>query len=621
MNPTDQPPSSTSHQPGKTPFREFLDGGGLALFDGAMGTTLYSRGSFINRAFEELNLTKPALVQSVHADYLAAGAEILETNTFAANRARLSPYGLAEQVAAINSAAVDLAREAAAGRAWVAGAMGPLGIRIEPFGPTSMAEAREVFAEQARVLERGGVDLFLLETFGNVPELLQAVAAVRELTSRPIVAQVAVAKRGVTREGMPVQDAAVQLAEAGADVVGVNCSEALSILDSLEKMREAVSLPLSAQPNAGQPHTVDGRNIYLASPEYLAAWARRAARAGARLLGGCCGTTPAHIEAVRQTLKAEQLPGSSLPRIVRPRRSSRSATPLPPETKSSLAAALLSGKFVTGVELPLPTGWVTDRVLEVTGQLAGAGVDFVAFPDGPRTEARMSPMAMAQVCLREGGIEPLIHYSCRERRLSRIQSDLLGACAVGIANLLVVTGEPQTAGVDAKPDLDVDSIGAVNLVNALNHGQDRAGNHIGRPTRFFTGVRLDPTNFDMDREKSRYHWKIDAGAEFAVTSPIFDPRALRLFLQQWPGRQIPIVATVWPLRSAREAEFFEQELAEVPVPRVIVERMQQAEEAGTAVEEGVAIARELVAQLTPGVQGIQVVAPELDVVAALKVLQ
>ncbi len=620
MNPDTPTPQPQSSEPGVTPFAGFLASGGLALFDGAMGTTLYARGSFINRAFEELNLTKPALVQSVHADYLAAGAEVLETNTFAANRARLSPYGLAEEVAAINAAAVEIARAAAAGRAWVAGAIGPLGIRIEPFGPTSLAEARQVFSEQAEALEAGGVDLFLLETFGNVPELMQAVAAVKGVTRKPIIAQVAVAKRGVTREGMPIQDAAVQLAEAGVDAVGVNCSEALSILDALERLREAVDLPLSAQPNAGQPHTVDGRNIYLASPEYLAAWARRAARAGARLLGGCCGTTPAHIEAVRQALREEQPAQHSGQRIAKPRVSSSAPPPVPSASKSTLAASLLSGKFVTGVELPLPTGWVPDRVLAQTARLAEAGVNFVAFPDGPRTEARMSPIAMAQVSLTSGDIEPLVHYSCRDRRLSRIQSDLLGACAVGIANLLVVTGEPQTAGVDAKPDLDVDSIGAVNLVNALNHGQDRAGNFIGPPTRFFTGVRLDPTNFDMQRELNRYHWKLDAGADFALTSPVFDPTALQRLLTEWQGRKVPVIATVWPLRSAREAEFFEQELAEVPVPPDIVARMQAAEESGTARDEGIAIARELVAQLRPLVQGIQVVTPELEVGDALLVL-
>jgi len=296
-------------------------------------------------------------------------------------------------------------------------------------------------------------------------------------------------------------------------------------------------------------------------------------------------------------------------------------TPLPPETKSRLAAALHSGRFVKGVELPLPTGWEVGRIDEATRRLDEANLTFVAFPDGPRTEARMSPVSMAHLVTREDGVEPLVHYSCRDRRLPRIQSDLLSACAQGLANILVVTGEPIAPGVDAPTDLDVDSIGAVNLAVCLNHGQDIGGNIIGRPTRFFTGVRIDPTHFDRERELSRLYWKVDAGAEFAVTAPVFDPEALGAFLDSWQGRTIPVIASIWPLRSAREAEFFEQELAEVPVPSALVHRMQQAESEGRESEEGVAIAKELADALAPTVQGIQIVAPDLEVEAALTVLQ
>jgi homocysteine S-methyltransferase len=613
-------PETPTVRPGEQPFGEFLAGSGIALFDGAMGTMLYAKGIFINLAFEELNLSRPGLVREVHAEYVAAGADILESNTFAANRFRLSPHGLADSVAAINISGVEIAREAAGRHAWVAGAMGPLGVRIEPFGPISRNEAREVFEEQARALAEAGVDLFIIETFSHLPEMEEAIRAVRAVADVPIVAQVAVAKRGVTREGVAPGQAAVLLAEAGADAVGVNCSEALSVLDALEGMREAVATPLSAQPNAGQPHTVDGRNIYLATPDYLVAWGRRAIRGGARLLGGCCGTTPDHIRALRQAIGGGAAPVAAAPRIIKPVVSARTPTPLPPDTKSRLAKALLHGQFVTGVELPLPTGWEVDRINAATRRLDDAGLTFVAFPDGPRNEARMSPITMAQLVTRPQGAEPVVHYSCRARRLPRIQSDMLGACAQGIANILVVTGEPISPGMDAPADLDVDSIGTVNLLVCLNHGQDFGGNVIGRPTRFFTGVRIDPTHFDRERELSRLFWKVDAGAEFAITAPVFDPHALQEFLAGWNGPTIPVIATIWPLRSAREAEFFEQELAEVPVPAELVKRMQQAEKDGREIEEGIAIARELAVAIKPQVQGIQIVAPDLKVESALAVL-
>ena len=614
-------PETPALKPGEQPFGEFLAGSGIALFDGAMGTMLYTKGVFINLAFEELNLSRPGLVRDVHAEYLAAGADILESNTFAANRFRLSPHGLADSVAAINTRGVEIAREAAAGHAWVAGAMGPLGVRIEPFGPIARTEASEVFEEQARALADAGVDLFILETFGHLPEMEEAIRAVRAITDIPIVAQMAVGKRGVTREGVAAGQAAVTLADAGADAVGVNCSEALSVLDALESMRDAVAAPLSAQPNAGQPHTVDGRNIYLATPDYLVAWGRRAIRSGARLLGGCCGTTPDHIRALRQATGGDAPPVTAAPRIIKPVVSARTPTPLPPDTKSRLAQALLHGRFVTGVELPLPTGWEVDRINAATQTLDDADLTFVAFPDGPRNEARMSPVTMAQLVTRLQGVEPVVHYSCRDRRLSRIQSDMLGACAQGIANVLIVTGEPISPGMDAPVDLDVDSIGAVNLLVCLNHGQDIGGNVIGRPTRFFTGVRIDPTHFDRDRELSRLFWKVDAGAEFAITAPVFDPQALEDFLAGWDGPKIPVIATIWPLRSAREAEFFEQELAEVPVPAGFVRRMQQAEQDDREVEEGIAIAGEVARAIKPQVQGIQVVAPDLEVESALAVLK
>jgi homocysteine S-methyltransferase len=603
-------------RPGAEPFADLVARGGVALFDGAMGTMLYIRGVFINRSFEELNLKQPGLVRDVHSEYLAAGADILQTNTYAANRFKLSPRGLAERVQEINTRGVEIAREAAAGRAWVAASVGPLGVRIEPFGPIGRDEARDVFAEQVRAVEDAGVDLYILETFTHLPELEEAMRAVRAASKLPVVATVAVGKGGRTREGVAAGEAAARIAEAGADVIGVNCSEALAVLEGLEAMQAAVDVPLIGQPNAGQPRTVEGRNIYLASPDYIVAWARRALRAGAHFLGGCCGTTPDHIRALRQVI-GDAVPATAAHAVARTADAEPHAEPVALEEKSALARAIASERFVIGAELPLPTGWTAEAEFAAAAELADGGIDFLALPEGPRTAARMPPFALAGSV---EGIETVPHYSCRGRRLSRMQSDLLGACAQGISNLLVVTGEPLSAAGDAGPDLDVDSIGLVNLVARLNHGEDIGGNPIGDPTRFHIGVRLDASAYDRAREVSRFFWKVDAGAEFALSAPLFDVEALESLLDDLKTR-IPVIATIWPLRTAREAEFFEQEMADVPVPPALVRRMQEAEIRGGEAAEGLAIARELAEAARPLVQGLQIVAPDGRAGTVLEVLR
>jgi len=607
-------------KPGREPFRKLLEQGGVALFDGAMGTMFYSRGVFINRAFEELNLTKPGLVRDIHAEYVAAGADVLETNTYSANRFRLSAHGLADKVEEINVRAVEIAREAAGGKLWVAGAMGPLGMRIEPFGPISREEARQVFAEQARALARAGVDLFVVETFSHLPEIIEAIRAVREASDLPVIAQLTVGKGGVTTEGVDAGEAAASLVAEHVDVVGVNCSEALATLDALESMRKTVSVPLSGQPNAGQPRSVQGRHIYLASPDYLVAWARRALRAGVRVLGGCCGTTPEHIRLLCQAVRETQ-PETPAAAVARPIHVAPAAEPVRRGERSALAGALGTGRFVLGAEMPLPVGWDTAETVAAARRLSSAGATFLALPEDSRSEARMPPLAAAQLLTPVRGIEPLVYYSCRGRRLARIQSDLLGAWATGVANLLLVTGEPSRSPlVEGGPDLDVDSIGAVNLATRLNHGEDIGGNPIGRPTGFHVGVRLDPTAFDREREVQRFYWKVDAGAEYALTTPVFDPRALESLIADVRDFKVPVIATIWPLETAREAEFFEHEMADVPVPPEIVQRMQRAERGGTEAEEGLAIARELAQAVRPLVQGIQVYVPGGRIDAVLAVL-
>lgn len=616
--------SSSTAQPasppvGRGPFRAALEGKELIFFDGAMGTSLYEKGVFIHRAFEELNLTQPALVREVHAEYLAAGADVLETNTFAANRFRLSAHGLADKVEELNRAGVELAREAADGRAWVAGAMGPLGARIEPFGHIARDEAREVFRQQAAVLADAGVDLFVLETFAHLPELEEALRAVRDVSHLPIVAQVTVSVGGQTREGVAAAEAAERMVAAGADVVGVNCSEALAALDALSAMSRVVRVPLVGQPNAGQPRSVGGRNLYLASPDYLVAWAKRAVRAGARLLGGCCGTRPEHIRALRQGL-GETAPEIAPSAVARPLDRLSAAIPVRKSDKSVLAAALHRGERVLGVELPATRGWRGDDIALAARILALAGVDYVSLPEGLPDGAHLPPQSLAGLC-RDAGVEALVQYSCRGRRLARMQSDLLGAYAMGVHNLLLVTGVPLHPGIehDAWPDLEVDSIGAVNLVNRLNHGEDVGNNPLGAPTGFHVAIHVDPTAWDLERERSRLRWKVDAGAELAITAPIFDPAGLKSWLAG--GMPIPTIATIWPLSSAAEAEFFERRLGSVPVPDPLIQRMREAEEKGQEADCGLAIAIELAKAVSPMVQGLQIVAPDGRVDVALAVIE
>lgn len=596
-------------QPGRVPFTDFLAGDGIALFDGAMGTILYERGAFIHRSFEELNRSDPGLVRRTHEEYILAGADIIETNTFGANRFRLSPYGLEKDVAELNRLGVQLAREAAADRAWVAGAMGPLGIRIEPFGHISLQEVRDVFQQQATALIEAGVDLLVLETFQHLPELREAVLAVRSVSNIPVVSMIRVASGGVTIEGVDVAQVVETLEQAGSSVVGVNCSEALAALDALADMRDLSKVPLCGQPNAGLARPVAGRNLHLGSPEYLVAWGRRAVRSGTRLIGGCCGTRPEHIQALRNAIGAVVPPeANAQTRRTTARRPA--ADPAPRPKKSVLSAALARGEFVTGISLPPTPGCSITETTDATRELALAGVTFVGLTEGAATRAYAPPLSVAPAC-RAAGVEPLVMYSCRGRRVSRIQSDLIGASVQGVVNLLLVTGTPLNPINEQGPvpDLDIDSIGAVNLTARLNHGEDLGGNPIGGSTAFHVGIHIDPTAYDMERELARLRWKIEAGAEFALTAPIFEVDALKRLLSNIDQDVLPVIAYLWPLRSAREAEFFEEQLAAVRVPEALVDRMRQAESQGTEEQEGLAICQELAVALRPLVRGIQIAAP------------
>ncbi len=589
-----------------------------------MGTILYSKGFFLNVCYDELNLKQPKLVQEVHEAYVRAGAEILETNTFGANPAKLATFGLAEETERINQAAAELARKAAAGSASVVGAIGPLGLRIEPFGPTSREEAVALFQRQVKGLLAGGVDGFILETFSDVAEIHEALRAVRSLSDLPVIAQMTIGDDGLTLYGTDPATFTKQLAEWGADVIGVNCSVGpAGVLEAVEKMVKATDRPISAVPNAGLPKDVGDRKIYLASPEYMASYARRMIETGARIVGGCCGTTPEHIKKIRDYV------ASVVPRH-QPAVVSRETVTAPAGVaaaalaeRSRFGAKLARRELVTSVEIVPPKGVDPAPMFAQCRALKAAGVDAVNVPDGPRAQSRMGALLSSVIIEREVGIETVTHYSCRDRNLLGMLSDVLGASAAGLRNILIVTGDPPKMGPypDATAVFDIDSIGLTNLVYRLNHGLDPGGNPIGTPTRFAIGVGVNPTAPDLERELSRFAWKVDAGADFAVTQPVFDVAQLEAFLKRVEQFRIPIVAGIWPLLSLRNAEFLANEVPGVSVPESVLVRMRKATEKGkeSALAEGVKIAREMFALVKRDVQGIQVSAPFGRVEVALEV--
>jgi homocysteine S-methyltransferase len=591
-----------------------------------MGTLLYAKGIFINRSYDELNLSQPDLIRGIHHDYLQAGAEIIETNTFGANSFRLGRHSLADKVREINLAGVRLAREAAKSfDVWVAGSVGPLGTRIEPLGKTSFQEAREAFRQQIEALVEAGVDLLIFETFGYMEEIHQAMLAARDVSaSIPIVAQVTIDEDGNCLDGSDPESFVPKLAEWGADVIGCNCSVGpVAMLDAMERVRAATSLPLAAQPNAGIPRSVEGRNIYLCSPEYMASYARKLVAAGVRLVGGCCGTTPEHIRVMKSALRAGGARGRTASAHAVTSQVAPEMVPAASlESRSVLGAKLARGEFVTMVEIVPPKGIDIHKEIEGAHFLKSVGVDAVNIPDSPRASARMSNQALSLLIQREVGIDATLHYTCRDRNVLCIQSDLLGAAAVGIKNLICITGDPPKMGnyPDATAVFDVDAIGLVNIVHNLNRGLDLGGNPIGTGTGFVIGVGANPGLTDLDEEIRRFEYKVEAGAEYAVTQPVFDLRLLENFVHRIEHCRIPVVAGIWPLVSVRNAEFMKNELR-VSVPDAILERMARAQTPELARAEGVAIAREMLIAVRQTVQGAQISAPLGRYSSAVDVLE
>jgi homocysteine S-methyltransferase len=593
---------------------------GPILCDGAMGTLLYAKGVFINKCYDELNLTQPDLIRGIHHEYMNAGAEMIETNTFGGNSFRLGRYGLADKVEEVNRRGAELAREAAdafnlkkATNVLVAGSIGPLGLRIEPLGKTSREEARASFRDQITALVAGGVDVLMLETFGYLEELHQAILAAREVApDKLLVAQVTIDEDGNCLDGASPETFTTKLHEWGPDVIGCNCSVGpVAMLEAIERIRRLTDKPLAAQPNAGIPRSIEGRNIYLCSPEYMASYARKFVNAGVNLVGGCCGTTPEHTKAMKSALRMADAKGKPAGfRVITEAKRESSITPPPLAQRSNLGKKLAAGEFVTLVEIVPPKGIDFRKEVEGAKFLKAAGIDAINIPDSPRASARMSNMALCLLVQQQAGIETVLHFTCRDRNVLSMQSELLGAYTTGLHNLICITGDPPKLGnyPDATAVFDVDAIGLVNIVHNLNHGLDVGGNPIGSGTKFMIGVGANPGIVNIDEEVRRFEYKVEAGADFAVTQPVFDVALLEQFLRRVDHHRIPVLAGIWPLTSVRNAEFMKNELR-VSVPDAILDRMARAPNAEAARAEGILIAREMLHKVRGLVQGAQVAAP------------
>src|SRR3977135_3574051 len=548
--------------------------GGPVLCDGAMGTMLYSRGVFINRCYDELNLSQPEMVREVHAEYLQAGAEVIETNTFGGNAFRLEMHGLKDKVREINVAGVKLARECVnqirekqASEAFVAAAIGPLGVRLEPLGKVGLVEARAAFAGRSRALGEGGpgvgADLLVIETMTSLAEAEQAILAARSVAPAvPVIVMMTVDEEGNCLDGSSAEVAALKLTEWGADAVGCNCSAGpATVLSVIERMRPVTTKPVPAMPERGIPRAVEGRTICLTSPEYMASFTRKLVKAGASIVGGCCGTTPSYTRAMKSSLRAlEAMEGGvqvmELGRADSSKAALKAASKVDPPAlaeRSKIGEMVAAGDFVTMVEIVPPKGINCTKEIDGAEMLHRLGVDAINVPDSPRASARMSAQSLCVQIQQHVGIETVLHYTCRDRHELSIQSDLLGASSIGLKNILCLTGDPPKLGTypDATAVFDVDAIGLVNIVHNLNRGLDIGGNPLGTGTSFVIGIGANPGLTDLDEEVRRFEYKVEAGAEYVVTQPVFDMRLLEHFLKRIEHCRIPVAARISLLGSGR----------------------------------------------------------------------
>ena len=585
---------------------------------------LYQKGIFINRCFDELNLSSSDLVKDVHKAYIQAGVDLIETNTFGANAFKLLFHGFESKVSEINFRGAKLAREAAGKETFVAGAIGPLGVQIEPIGKLAYEEAKEAFKVQVLALVEGGVDLFVLETFSRLEELEQAILAVREVCDLPIVAQMTITDDGNSPLGDTPETIVKKLSTYNLDAVGLNCSVGPQImLESIKKMAEYTKLPLAAQPNAGFPKLIDGRYIYLCSSDYMSKFSKRFIQAGVRILGGCCGTTPEHMKAIKTVVRVLQ-PSKLV--VTMDRKTAKPETaiePVPTAEKTPLARKLSEGKFVVAVEIDPPKGVDLKKVIDGACLLQRSSVDAINIADGPRASARMSPMALAMIFKHHLQIETIIHYCCRDRNLLGMQADLIGAHALDLRNVLMITGDPPKLGdyPSATAVFDVDSIGLTQIANLLNHGMDLAGNPIGAPTALHIGIGANPGAVNLDEELKRFYYKVEAGAEYVMTQPVYDTRVFENFMNRIQDIKIPILIGILPLASAKNAEFLHNEVPGMSIPEPIRKRMHAAGNGEAGRIEGVKIAQEALVDCKPMVQGAYIMPPFNRFDMALKVLE
>jgi len=606
----------------RLPFTEYLKDN-LVLFDGAMGTELYNKGIFINSCYDELNLTRPQLIKEIHQSYVEAGADVIETNTFGANRLKLQKHGLEDKIYDINLEGAKIAREVAGNEIYVAGSIGPLNERLEPWGPLAEKEARNIFIEQAKGLIAGGVDLIILETFSDLHLIQQAILAIKKEFNIPVIAQMTIGNDGNSLFGTPPELFAARMAQWEADVVGINCSVGPKLmLDALEKMNEATKVPISIMPNAGTPTDVDGRNIYLATAEYFAEYTKRFIHTGARIVGGCCGTNPSFIKEMRKTIRAIQ-PRKIIRKHVEVKTEKKLVQAIPTCEKSKFAKKICNNEFVTSVEIVPPRGADAAKAVEQAKILKEAGVDAINIPDGPRALSRMGASYLSLMIRQQADIEPILHFACRDRNLLGMIGDLLGAYAAGINNILLITGDPPKMGTypDATAVFDVDSIGLTNVVNCLNSGHDLGGNPIEKPTGFLIGVGVNPGAIDLDYEIRRFEWKVKAGAEFAITQPVFDNELFYHFIKRIEHVRIPVIAGVWPLVSVRNAEFMNNEVPGASVPDHIMKRMYATKSKNEARELGLEIARRTIRELKADIAGVQVSMPFGNIKYPLEILK
>jgi methionine synthase I (cobalamin-dependent)/5,10-methylenetetrahydrofolate reductase len=613
-------------KPATAPPKPFLDrlAEGTLVFDGAMGTVIYARGVYLNRCYDELNLSSATLIRSIHEEYVAAGAEVIETNTFGAHRFKLGPHGLEAQVRRINREGARIAREAAQGRALVAGAIGPIGKPLAPLGNVRPDDAQAAYREQAEGLLEGGVDLFIIETMPSLDQAKVALAAVRSVTTEvPVAVSLTFSEEGNTIYGDQVEDAVRELEALGVPMIGANCSQGpQAMLDTVQRMAAvARSARLSAMPNAGAPALVEGRYVYLCTPEYMAIWARRFLEAGVTVVGGCCGTTPAHIRDLVGAVRMIR-PAKAELRVLPPARPREAPAPVPREEKSPLARKL-GRSFVVSVELDPPRGADPALVIERAQYCKEHEVDAINVADGPRASARMSASALCVLLQSKVGIDTILHYTCRDRNLLGIQSDLLGAHALGLRNILAITGDPPKLGdyPDATAVYDVDSVGLIRILDHLNHGCDLAGNLIGPALGVHVGCGADPSRADVEKEVRRLEEKVKAGAEYVMTQPVYDPRTLERFCSLIKGLQVPILVGILPLYSHKNAEFLHNEVPGMTIPDEIRERMRKAGSGEQAQLEGVAVAQEATLAARELGQGVYVMPPFNKVELAVRVVE